>query len=173
MPVEFYLRDVTETDLPKRVEWINSDACERMNIARPVTLKEAQEWFARNHGSNKKKHFTIVDKENDRLIGIFGFTDIDEMHKNANCYLVIGEKEYLGKKISLRVFQWAFRKFFEEMQYNRIYGIIDEDNIPCLKMVESLGFVREGYLRQQAFRNGNFINRYLYAMLKEDWEKQN
>ncbi|MBM3549795.1 MAG: GNAT family N-acetyltransferase [Alphaproteobacteria bacterium] len=51
----------------------------------------------------------------------------------------------------------------------RIMAFICTDNPASIRLVESLGFCREGLLRRHAIIEGERRDHYLYAMLKEEW----
>jgi RimJ/RimL family protein N-acetyltransferase len=51
----------------------------------------------------------------------------------------------------------------------RIMAFICTDNPASIRLVEGLGFQREGLLRRHAIINGERRDHYLYAMLKDEW----
>ncbi len=50
-------------------------------------------------------------------------------------------------------------------------ALIEPPNISSQKLVEKLGFIREGLLRNYEFTNGKFDDLYMYSLLKQDFEK--
>jgi RimJ/RimL family protein N-acetyltransferase len=51
----------------------------------------------------------------------------------------------------------------------RIMAFICTDNEPSVRLVEALGFRREGLLRRHAIIEGERRDHYLYALLQEEW----
>lgn len=51
----------------------------------------------------------------------------------------------------------------------RIMAFICTDNDASVRLVEGLGFTREGLLRRHAVIEGERRDHYLYAMLKDEW----
>ena len=47
---------------------------------------------------------------------------------------------------------------------------VDEDNLKARKSYEKAGFVCEGIMRNDRLRQGKFIHRYRYSMLKEEYQ---
>jgi RimJ/RimL family protein N-acetyltransferase len=64
-----------------------------------------------------------------------------------------------------RVLKQVFGLAFEMLQVQRISLLVNTDNDACLKLVEKLGFKREGLLRQ--YRDDG-ADCYLYGMLKSE-----
>jgi ribosomal-protein-serine acetyltransferase len=62
---------------------------------------------------------------------------------------------------------------FTELGLNRIEIKCGVGNDKSRAIAEKLQFKQEGILRQAEWLNGKFIDLYLYAMLKNEWEKVN
>jgi ribosomal-protein-alanine N-acetyltransferase len=58
---------------------------------------------------------------------------------------------------------------FAELNLNRIEADIDPRNVASAKILEKLGFLREGYLRQRWIVDGEVSDSALYGLLAEDW----
>ena len=57
---------------------------------------------------------------------------------------------------------------FEELNMNRIYLNILEENISSRKLFEKMGFIQEGVQREAVFKNGKYNNLIMYSLLKEE-----
>lgn len=66
---------------------------------------------------------------------------------------------------SRRVLRCIFGLVFDEMECSRASLFVSKGNRPSIKLVEGLGFVREGLLRQ--YRD-NGDDCYVYGMLKNE-----
>ena len=55
------------------------------------------------------------------------------------------------------------------MDLNRIEAVVDPDNAGSIALLERLGFVLEGRLRQAGYWGGGFNDMYQYALLRQDW----
>jgi aminoglycoside 6'-N-acetyltransferase len=51
----------------------------------------------------------------------------------------------------------------------RIAAVTDLDNIPSQRILEGLGFQREGILRRASFRDGHWCDMAIYSILREEW----
>jgi putative acetyltransferase len=53
------------------------------------------------------------------------------------------------------------------LNITRLYLEVYTDNEPAIRLYEKFGFEREGTLRKDAFRNGQYVDSYIMARLKE------
>ncbi|MBT2401991.1 GNAT family N-acetyltransferase, partial [Streptomyces sp. ISL-100] len=58
---------------------------------------------------------------------------------------------------------------FRELGLHRISAAIGPDNLPSIKLVEKLGFTREGVLRDHVFTNGAWRDSILFSVLEQEW----
>jgi ribosomal-protein-serine acetyltransferase len=109
----------------------------------------------------------IIDKQ---IAGRIGLHHINQQNK-------IGEIGYWlanglqGKGIMTRCCTAIIDHGFTELGLNRIEIKCAVGNDKSLAIAEKLQFKQEGILRQAEWQNGKFIDLYLYAMLKVEWEK--
>jgi RimJ/RimL family protein N-acetyltransferase len=54
---------------------------------------------------------------------------------------------------------------------HRLEAGTDADNIAEQKVLEHLGFTREGVLREVAFRDGTWRDSVVYSLLRKDWQR--
>lgn len=59
-----------------------------------------------------------------------------------------------------------------EMHLNRIEAQVHPKNKASVKLLERLGFVQEGLLRQVAFWSGEHHDMLQYSLLRADWQDQ-
>lgn len=58
---------------------------------------------------------------------------------------------------------------FDTMSLNRVEALIDPINVASIRLVEGLGFRREGVLRENTHFRGRFIDDAVYALLAREW----
>lgn len=59
---------------------------------------------------------------------------------------------------------------FEERRLNKVRTGVYATNEPSRRVMEKLGFEREGVERAQVLIDGERVDSYRYAMLREEWE---
>jgi RimJ/RimL family protein N-acetyltransferase len=62
--------------------------------------------------------------------------------------------------------QWAF----ETLDLNRVQAEVDTRNAASARVLEKLGFVREGTLREDCIVNGEVSDSWVYGLLRREWQ---
>ena len=60
---------------------------------------------------------------------------------------------------------WAF----DTLDLNRVQAEVDTRNPASYRVMEKLGFVREGLLREDCIVDGEVSDTYVYGLLRRDW----
>lgn len=64
------------------------------------------------------------------------------------------------------VLTWAF----DALDLNRVQAEVDTRNRPSARVLEKLGFVLEGTLREDCIVNGDVSDTWVYGLLRREWE---
>ncbi len=62
---------------------------------------------------------------------------------------------------------WAF----DTIDLNRVQSETDTRNLASARVLEKLGFVREGTLREDCIVNGDVSDSWVYGLLRRDWTR--
>lgn len=167
---KIYLRGVEKEDLPKRVEWINDPVVQRtLNFQYPLSLAKVEKWLSAVAGDTTRRDFSICTRDDHRYIGFGGFLSIDPLVRKAEMYVTIGDRKYWGAGYGHDAYEVCCRFGFLELGLNRIYGYLLPFNKKSVRLVERLGWKVEGLLRQDSYSHGEFRDRLVMAVLREDW----
>ncbi len=60
---------------------------------------------------------------------------------------------------------WAF----DELSLNRVQAETDTRNVASARVLEKLGFVREGTLREDCIVNGEVSDSWVFGLLRREW----
>ena len=63
------------------------------------------------------------------------------------------------------VLQWAF----DTLDLNRVQAETDTRNVASARVLEKLGFVREGTLREDCIVDGEVSDSWVYGLIKREW----
>jgi RimJ/RimL family protein N-acetyltransferase len=163
------LRPLAESDLRLRVQWYNDPAVRKtLTVTEQFNLEKTQEWFKAIQENGSRVDF-FVETPDGKPMGVTGLLHIDRIHATAECFCVIGQKEFwgggLGTEIHSVLIQWAF----EHLGLQKIWATIRTNNPAIYKIVQKLGFQIEGTLRQEMLLEGERQDLYRIGLLKEEF----
>lgn len=171
MPIQYKhgsveLKEITEIDIETLRMWRNDPAiynwCRQTGL---IMEANQQKWFEKIAFDNSIQMFGVHD--NLSLIGVVGLTDIDYIHSKAEFSIYIAPK-YQGKGHGESALKCLFDFGFKDMGLNRIWGETYQGNIG-LKLYPKLGFKQEGHLKKTYYKKGEFVDSFIFAILKEEW----
>jgi len=61
--------------------------------------------------------------------------------------------------------QWAF----DTLDLNRVQAETDTRNVASARVLEKLGFVRDGTLREDCIVNGEVSDSWVYGLIRREW----
>ena len=118
------------------------------------------------------KIWYLIPKLSRRIIGFCGFHDWAFRHFRAELGYAISDQEDKQQGYMTEALDAVIRYGFEQMGLNRIAANIAPDNHPSLRIVEKMGFVREGYLRQHHYVDGKLHDAIAFSLLKGEWGRK-
>lgn len=161
------LREWRDQDEKRLVSLANNDKIARnlMDVfPHPYTKEDARHWI-KTSGEEKEKLLLAIEF-NGELVGAIGAHFKSDVYK-YNCELGywIGEP-YWGKGIASACIDYFTNYLFQNYKINRVYGDVFSNNPASGKVLEKNGFKKEATLEKAAFKNGFFIDIWVYSKLK-------
>jgi len=168
-----YLRGLERTDLEAMVAWINDHEVTRLMFTgdRPACLELLEEQWEQAQGNPKEIAFAVCDNEGDTFIGTTGLYSINWIMRNAEFRVFLGNKAYWNQGIGTECTKLMVVYGFEKLDLNRIWLGVNSENIGAVRAYEKAGFVREGVLRQEQYRNFRYYDVTRMSMLRSEYEK--
>lgn len=81
---------------------------------------------------------------------------------------VLGRK-YWGKGIATEAVRLVAAEIFKEKpEMERLEALVDVDNVGSQKVLEKVGFVREGVMRKFMYLKGNVRDMVMFSLLPSD-----
>ncbi len=105
-----------------------------------------------------------LKEEPEKLIGTIGLWRLIKEHFRAEIgYMLLPEywKKGITKEAILKVLDYGFN----QLKLHSVEGHITPLNIASAKILESTGFVREAYFKEDFFFNGKFEDTAIYSLL--------
>ena len=75
-----------------------------------------------------------------------------------------------GKGYAKEAIKLLVNYLFEGYSTERIGAFTDDENIPAQRLMEGIGFQREGTLRKAIFRDGKWCDVAIYGILRQEWK---
>lgn len=103
------------------------------------------------------------------FLGWCGLTSYNPDYRSASLGFCLAEAAWghgYAPEASQALLQWAF----ETVDLNRVQAEADTRNVPSARVLEKLGFVREGTLREDCVVDGVVSDSWVYGLLKREWQ---
>ncbi len=161
------IRDFSEEDIKNKVEWINnSENNEFLHYDIPLCYEKTLDWY--RNKDNAVRFDGVIEYEN-KPVGLIGLVSIDQKNKKAEFYISMGETAFKGKGIAKKSTKLLLMYAFRDLDLNKVYLNVDDDNLIACKLYEKVGFKCEGVFINDMFHRGKYINRKRYAILQDDF----
>jgi len=136
----------------------------------PYTKTDAETWLI--HACNQEIETNFVIANDKELIGAIGINLQDDVNRfSAEIGYWIGEP-FWGKGIATGALKIFTKYAFENFDLSRIYAHVFEGNDASEKVLLKVGYKKEATLRKAVFKEGIFLDQYLYAILKEEFQER-
>ena len=164
-----YLRPVELADAPTLAPWFNDpDVARYLPTYRPLPV-HAEEEFLRAAADRDKVLFGVALREDDRLVGVTGL-EPEFRCRGARFGITLGDKSVWGRGHGTEATALVLRYAFETLNLHRVWLHVYEYNDRARRVYEKLGFVHEGRLRQDTYRDGRYRDTLCMAILRPEWE---
>ncbi len=115
--------------------------------------------------------WAIAIGEDDRLIGSLTLFNINRAQGRADIGYALHSAEW-GKGYAKEALSLVLDYIFATLGLRRIEADIDPRNTSSCKLVEGLGFCREGTLRERWLVDDALQDSAIYGLLAREWGKQ-
>ena len=165
------LRALDNSDLMASLDYVNDFETMRgvtNGLILPSTVDDEARFFSAQSRSNRGDYqFAVETLESRRFIGRCGFTQVDWKNRLAELAILIGEKSSRGKGFGTDAVKTLCRFGFMEMGLHKITVKVFAFNTAAIRCYEKCGFVHEGVLRKEYFREGRFHDVIVMGLLNE------
>ena len=103
------------------------------------------------------------------FLGWCGLTRWNPDHRSASLGYCLGAEAWghgYATEAAGALLQWAF----ETLDLNRVQAETDTRNVASARVLEKLGFVREGTLRQDCVVDGVVSDSWVFGLLRREWQ---
>jgi ribosomal-protein-alanine N-acetyltransferase len=169
------LRLVRDEDLPPLLEMNGDDAVTRyLPYASWRGMDDAQAWMARAQArlaAGEAWQFVTVLRESGRVIGSCLLFHFDTPSARAEIGYLLGRAHWGAgymQEAAAALVDYAFGT----AGLRRLEAEIDPRNEASAKLLERVGFTKEGHLRERWDTKGEVSDSGLYGLLRSDWQRR-
>ena len=120
---------------------------------------------------------TMLLSEENFLFGIFfmflhigniKLGPVNFLHQKGDMSYIIGNKSFWGKGIATIIIREVVNFAFQELQLQKLYASVYENNIGSSKVLLKNGFIKEGHYIKDILFHGKRIDQLRYGLVKAE-----
>lgn len=157
--------------LPLFVRWRAQAATRRHNPLRDLDLDALRamlesEGTASSADPLGRRWFVRVD---DAVVGSVAYRGVNTMMGHAEIAYGFCESAH-GRGIGTASVRMLVDRVFAETPLRRLFAFVHDENVASCRLLERLGFTREGVLREHYVIEGAPADEVVYGVLRREWE---
>ena len=166
------VRLLAEADLPALFE-VNADEAvtSLLPYATWTSPADADAWCKRMadlQATGLALQFVVADKASDKAIGTCLLFRLEEGSQRAELGYVLGRAHW-GRGLMQEALSALLDRAFGPMALRRLEAEVDTRNPASARLLQRLGFSREGLLRQRWVTKGVAKDVEIYGLLRDEW----
>lgn len=135
--------------------------------ARPLNQAQIEALLA--DWDDGQTHFVFAIRKNGHLIGLVNLDGLDWANGHAEVGIALTDEGARGQGFATEALGLLIRYCFDELGLHRLWARIIAGNTASLQLFDSLGFVREGALREHVRRQGSYRDMVVMGLLQAEW----
>jgi len=168
------LREYRKSDIIDAQRYLNDSEIKKYimsGIPYLYTLTDEEKWFENVSATKDTYNFAIETIEEKLYIGGCGIDNVDWKNSIVVVGIFIGNKEYLNKGYGTDAMNVLISFIFNQMNINKIKLNVYSFNERAIKSYKKSGFIIEGVLRDEIYRDGQYYDKITMGLLKKDFIK--
>jgi RimJ/RimL family protein N-acetyltransferase len=163
------LRAFEREDAERCYRWMNDPNIVRTLKSRyPIAFQSEMEWIERAmHSTSIERHFAIERRDDRSHIGNASVHDIDWVSRAAWFGLFVGEPTAWNRGFGTDAIRTLVRFAFEEMNLRKLRIHVFDYNEKAKHVLVAQGFVEEGKLLRDFYREGVYHDIVILSMFRE------
>jgi RimJ/RimL family protein N-acetyltransferase len=164
------LRALERDDLRTMWGWFNDVEVELPagGDIRPTSFAQLEEQFEKELKEDPLIRFGIT--VNGALIGWCGLFDWDDA-LTLRMAIAIGSKGHWGQGYGRDAIGALLDYAFVHRNAHKVWLEVAADNERAIRSYKSCGFVQEGRIRENAWRDGAYVDELVMGIMRSEWEQ--
>ncbi len=167
-----YLREMTPADVTALLKHLGNPEVVQYISMQPITTPEQAEewlkWMGSFFSAKDGMRWGITLKDSGELIGSAGIHGWNREARYAEIGYDIAQ-QFWGNGYATEVVTAVAEFGFKHMLLNRIEADVVAGNDASMRVLEKLGFVHEGILRERAYKAGKYYDLHLFSLLNKEF----
>lgn len=113
--------------------------------------------------------FVVEAREDRRFLGWCSVFRWNPVHRSLGVGYCLDETAW-GQGYATEAMQAVLHWAYATLDLNRVEADVDTRNTASARVLEKLGFVREGHKREDCFVLGEVSDTWVYGLLRREWE---
>ncbi len=165
-----YLSPLNSEDYEIYAKWMNDEVVTgnlgNDNCVYTIPMEKA--YLENNPGTY---NFSIILREDDRLIGNIGLLAPDYINRTASISIYVGEKEDRNKGYGREAIKLLLNYGFNTLNLNNIMLSVFSYNEKAIKTYKKLGFKTFGVRKASRYYQGNLYDTVYMEILKDEFNE--
>ena len=169
------LRELRASDAPSLLAMLSTEEVARFISPPPTTVEGFERfiaWTIRERAAGNYICFGVVPHGMEHAIGLFQVRQLEPGFGTAEWGFAIGS-EFWGTGMFVEGARQVVNFAFNTVGVHRLEARAAVKNGRGNGALRKLGAVQEGVLRKSFFRNGEYLDQSLWAILDDDWRDRN
>lgn len=132
-------------------------------IHRKYSQEDICKWINFHNNQEDELLFVIVDLAKTRVVGHVGIYKIDYRIRRAEIGILLGGKSDHGKGWGTKVTRFMTDYAFKELGLHKVKASILKENLPSYYMFKKCGYIDEGILVDENYKNGRYYDVVMMA----------
>jgi len=149
-------------NLPEVRRWMYTD--------HEITEKEHDQWFESVLRDESRQYWVIMLDE--QPVGVANLAEINRAQSRCTWAFYLADQSTRGRGIGLATEFLVLEYVFRDLRLSRLWCEVLSDNHGVIRLHESVGFHREGTLREHVAKSGVREDVVVLGMLASEWDHQ-
>jgi len=167
------LRALASTDADALFALRSDPVVQRYGSHTPWTQRQAAvDYIGRDEqgmAAGRHAQLAIVRRADAELIGTGTLYALDAQCRRADLGYALHPSAW-GRGYATEAVTALLDWGFEQLDLNRVEADVDPRNTPSARLMERLGFIREGCLRERWIVGGEVCDSLMYGLLAREWK---
>ncbi|MEU6100357.1 GNAT family N-acetyltransferase [Streptomyces flaveolus] len=164
------LRPFTEADAERMWEIVNDPEVVRFTFPpdSELTPERLRDWYGSRGARPDRLDLAVTDPADGGLLGEVVLYEWDPANRSCTFRTLIGPRGR-GRGVGTEATRLIVGHAFGQLGLHRVQLDVYGNNHRALRVYEKAGFVVEGVRREAAWRDGEWVDEVLMAVLDHEW----